>query len=369
MKNINPKLKILITFIFLLFSIFGLAKSSEAATYTCGTDGIDNSCTSVIMANLINSAVDGDTIRIASGTHNWGSAVLINKRITIDGGGTCSNCGTVAQPTGSWPAQINTNGANGIFQIEVQTPGIGRVTIKGIRFYGALPVSSYGLYSPYTSYSFINELPRNIADFYLGNDHFQDRGSADNYMVMSVRTMSQAATGLISNCYFDSDTANGKHIYVTRATYAEDQESPCKAPGQTSWSKPIVWGSGTDWLFVEDCSFYRPTIQVSPDFGMAFDSQAGGKIVFRHNYCYNDWIESHILSYGGWATSGVALEVYNNTTVWTKTDWQAWLYHRSGALLYYNNNVSGNYQNVIKLSGSGRMESVNLGNWGQVMVH
>ncbi len=321
------------------------------SSYVCGTDSVDNSCTSAIMQTLINQAVDGDTIRIATGTHNWGSVVLINKRITINGGGTCSNCGRVAQPTGTWPTRINTNGANGIFQIEVQTSGTGTVAIKGIRFYGALPISGYGLYPPYNDDAFITELPRNIANFNLNNNYFQSRGTPDDYMVVVVKTMSVETTGVISNCYFDSDTENGKHIYVTRSTYAEAQETPCKAAGQTSWTKDITFGSSTDWLFIEDCSFHRPDALVSPNFGMSFDSQSGGKIVFRHNYCYNDWVESHVISYGGYASSGVALEIYDNTAVWAKTEsWQAWHYQRSGALFFYNNNVSGNYQNAVKLS-------------------
>src|SRR5688500_1043432 len=98
----------------LLFSLIllgsSLPVSTWAATYTCGTNGVPNSCTPSGMQALIILASNGDTINIATGTHAWTAqptGVMLNKRITISGGGTYAVNPSHAD-TGTWPVQLNT---------------------------------------------------------------------------------------------------------------------------------------------------------------------------------------------------------------------------------------------------------------------
>ena len=64
-----------------LFILVLWGAQAHGAVYTCGTDGVNNSCTPSGLSSLINSASDGDTIFIATGTHSWNSVVSVTKKI------------------------------------------------------------------------------------------------------------------------------------------------------------------------------------------------------------------------------------------------------------------------------------------------
>ena len=109
--------KLLLCSLILLGS--SLPVSTLAATFTCGTNGVPNSCTPSGMQTLINSASNGDTINIATGTHTWSGAgigVLLSKRLTISGGGTYAVNASHAD-TGTWPVQLNTGTATALASV------------------------------------------------------------------------------------------------------------------------------------------------------------------------------------------------------------------------------------------------------------
>ena len=92
------------------FMLFMLNSQAQAAVYTCGTNGVNNSCSPAGLSSLVNNATHGDTINIAPGTHSWNTSVTLDKRLTISGGGACPDCGD-EDPSGSWswPTTLTTN--------------------------------------------------------------------------------------------------------------------------------------------------------------------------------------------------------------------------------------------------------------------
>lgn len=349
----------IVIYIFLLFGVF--ISVADAATYYCGTVG-GNDCDSTEMTSLISGASDGDSIIIRAGTHTWTSEVTVNKRITISGEGTCNGCGT-ATPSGTWPAQITLSGTNrGIF-VKVTSAGSGFVNIGGIYFSGNLGTGTYMWTDTYRT-GFVMESTANIADLRVHDCKFENT-STSGYMTITTLTRSRFTTVLFDHNYWNSTGTAGKDIYMVRTDTEESNSSPNSYVGIRSAGTPFDWGEGSGWVFAEDNTFYRPA-GTSPDtsqYGMAFDSQSGGKIVFRHNYCTNNWIENHIPSTGGWSWASVAAEVYDNTFIWTYAPerYQTAFYLRSGTALIYNNHFEG-FQTAIKFTGSGRGPSP--GQWG-----
>ena len=90
MKNINLKFKILITFTFFFFGIFGLEKSSEAADVTAA------SCSAADIQTAINNCVStgGGTVHIPSCNQTWASTdrvcVASNAELHLKGAGVDS---------------------------------------------------------------------------------------------------------------------------------------------------------------------------------------------------------------------------------------------------------------------------------------
>ena len=56
--------------------VLSITTSIHAAEYTCGTNGVDNSCTSATLNSIISSASDGDTIYIAQATHDLSTPLV-----------------------------------------------------------------------------------------------------------------------------------------------------------------------------------------------------------------------------------------------------------------------------------------------------
>ncbi len=314
------------------------------------------------LQTVINNASDGDTIQILIDC-TLTTPITINKRITVSGGGTYT-VDANHNDIGNYPVRLNISGS-GRFVINITTPGTERVTINGIHFDGDPGVGSTNCYISNAT-GFIIEHNENIADFHIHDNKFHNTGLT-TYMNITMTTRSTFSTGLISKCYFISDSLAGQDIFTMRVTTNESDKDP-QYCGTVSFGQDIIWGGGTNWLFVEDCTFIRPSGDPSPDkWGVAFDSVKGGRIIFRHNYCLNDWIETHMISGGGWNRGSTATEVYNNTFIWqySTNRYQCAYYHRSGTSLIHNNHFEG-YQVAVKYSGAGRLTSVNQGNYGTV---
>ena len=328
----------------------GWASIALAATYTCGTSGANNSCSPTGMTNLIATASNGDTIIIASGTHafNAGTPVVINKRISILGGGSCSGCGTNSS---SWSGsvQLNTGSVNA-FRIDVNTVASGIVRISGIHFSGA-PGFTYHWWDGDGSSlpsGFFMVFSSNRAEYRIDNNWF-DSTTAHNGGFLNT-------PGVVDHNIFESDQIEGHMLFV--------QDYRTDGDGSAAWAEPTVYGGGLNnrWVFIEANTFIRPIGGVIFESSVV-DTYAGGRYVFRYNYVRNGWILNHDKSGGGDTRSGVAFEVYNNTFNFeSSVTFQGAMYLRDGSMLYYNNNHVGFWQAFVKLWNR-RMDEAQ-GNWG-----
>ena len=331
----------------LLFSLIllgsSLPVSTLAATYTCGTNGVPNSCTPSGMQTLINSASNGDTINIATGTHAWTAqptGVMLNKRITISGGGTYA-VDANHNDVGTWPVQLNTGTATA-FKI---TAGVGPGTprIRGISFFGNPPFN-YN-FGDANAGLFINMSP-NTAFYRIDNNKFHSTGAHLGIYANS--------PGLIDHNYFQSDATDGHGIMV--------QNWGASGNGDEVWMAPVGFGTASTFVFIETNTFIRPNIQASFENSVV-DAYVGGKYVLRYNYIRNANVLNHDKSGGGWTRAGQSFEIYNNTFDYTiATSWFCAMFGRDGTFLYYNNDHKGFYQAWVKFWNRRMTEAE--GNWG-----
>src|SRR5439155_4890708 len=344
----------------LLFSLIllgsSLPVSTLAATYTCGTNGVPNSCTPSGMQTLINSASNGYTINIATGTHTWSGAgigVLLSKRLTISGGGTYAVNASHAD-TGTWPVQLNTGTATAL-KITA-TAGSGNPRITGISFVGNPPFN-YNFVDGNAGL-FINMsggLESNIAFYRIDNNKFHAGVSTSSGGAGSNCGIYANAPGLIDHNYFLTDTLEGKCIMV--------QNWGASGNGDEVWAAPVGFGAASTFVFIEDNTFLRANGTIQFENSIA-DAYVGGKYVLRHNYIRNGNIVNHAQSGGGWTRGGQALEVYNNefNYVAGQALFTAFFNQGIGTFLYYNNSHTGSWQSYVKLWN--RRSTDSLGNWG-----
>src|SRR2546430_3012077 len=152
----------------LLFSLIllgsSLPVSTLAATYTCGTNGVPNSCTPSGMQTLINSASNEDTINIATGTHAWTAqptGVMLNKRITISGGGTYA-VDANHNDVGTWPVQLNTRSEEHTSELQSQSNIVCRLLLDKKHTSQGRPQPGEALWSRHTAP--LSSSPCHLAD-------------------------------------------------------------------------------------------------------------------------------------------------------------------------------------------------------------
>lgn len=323
--------------IIFVFSFVGIADSAE---YFCGTNRVDNSCTKAELSNLINLASDGDTIIIAHATHNWtsGVPVLVNKAVTISGGGSYAVNGWT--DTGSWPTQLNTGSGNIAFRINCSSGGNNVVRITGIHFYGHGPFE-YSCYSGTALGGTINILTANATRFRIDNCKFHDPSPGDS---ASITIASSHAYGLIDHVYFYYEYASlGHMIYIVRCgdslAWGENM-----GEGDDSFTDPVDFGT-EHFVFIEDSILF--TAQASEDQPKnPVDGQGGGRWVLRHSKVRNGHITKHGTESGAPIRGSYASEVYNNTFLFDGNLHTAF-YDRGGPTLAYNNTASG-FQTFVR---------------------
>jgi hypothetical protein len=113
----------------LLIALFMSVDSRAATTWTCGTNGVNNSCTVAGITSLIAGASAGDTIQIASGTHSWTSAPIINKGLTIKGSTSCTRDASTYEVNCTDGTTINSTSS--FFYIQANNIKITNLTLIG----------------------------------------------------------------------------------------------------------------------------------------------------------------------------------------------------------------------------------------------
>jgi hypothetical protein len=344
---------LLVVVIFLVVFFVG---GIDAATYTCGTNGVDNSCTPAGLQAIIDDSntVDGDIINIATGTHSWSSSVTVNKKITVSGGGSCPDCGCswtgsavscTSNPlsTASFPTTLNI-GTNGAFTISVSASSSSAtdiVRITGIYFTGTGPTADYSCSSGHV----FMEGSSNNADWRIDNHRALLTGD-----VGFIRSGSLDGEGLIDHIYYDNTASSA---FVRKLLFSTGCENP-----HADWTEETQWGS-EKFTYVENSHIlFSSACAPNPPAAQPFDQEFGGRAVFRYNYITGGQAGNHGTESGcGSAPScygrgGVAFELYRNHMYWDTSGGcgknHAGVNWRGGSGYIYENNFE-NYQNAIRI--------------------
>src|SRR3972149_12010373 len=243
MKTITAKRIIFPMIIF--FVVFGWANSSQAATFSC--NGSQSDCQAKITA-----ASDGDTITIPSGSFNWGNSYIswTDKNINVIGAGIDQ---TII--TSTYLAFNVTDETKASFRISGMTfngnPSLGAF-IKISSRYQTTAQAVYGWRVDHIKFT---QTVANTSLYILGVNW-----------------------GLIDHCDFENSASGSyelMHISIDTSYY--NAESPYKS--SYDWSLPIDWGTEKA-VYIEDNVFNAPNVSGN---GHPYDTQTGGRVVFRYN--------------------------------------------------------------------------------------
>lgn len=245
-----------------------------------GNDILAASCSQRDVQAAIDSAADGDTVRVPAGVCTWTETVSIsNRMITLKGAG--------AGPSGTVVAYGGTG--HSLIAIAAATAS-GTIDVSGFRFVGGDRNYWGGTAIRFSGPAGWGAL-RIHDNVFDGNRQWSIRGSA-------------ATSGLA-----DHNTFQG----VAHGFYLEGR-------GDADWLTPLTLGSA-DFFFVEDNLF---DFEDSPGGvgAVAGDHSNGGRVVYRRNTIRNAFLETHDRARNG-APSANAWEIYENTFVADSRKWKA----------------------------------------------
>lgn len=270
------------------------------------------------VSSAISRAADGDTVMIPPGTAIWNSTLRITKNISLIGGGVGQTVITDEIPR-------NGSGNIALFQLFPSSHTV-LCRVSGFTFKG----SSNPIYQVQDTgsqatvrISCVSSVPNVRIDHCYFNDLY-----ARNVQFYG------SVMGVVDHCTFDkTETHWGGCIDVQHNTW-----KGVGAWGDNSWADDTNFGT-RQAVFIEDCSF--------TNFSAAtcLDSEAGGRMVFRHNTVNHCNIGNHGTETSGRARGGRTFEIYNNTFNSPFGNSQSheescWMvYIRSGAALVFNNTI------------------------------
>jgi hypothetical protein len=249
-----------------------------------------------------NSAHDGDTITLPSGTFTWPGGAVFSKAITLQGTGATiiRDASTTAASTIRWDLPVGR--ASRLTGIEI-TDG-GRTVNPGAQ--GVLQIQ--GSNAPDTTFRW---------------DHCRWNDPAG---VASLDTV----VGVIDHVdfVFGPRANNALFLWDTRWNGGSN--------GDGSWAAPTGFGS-SQWLFIEDCTVNNTL----PGFLLSFtDGYGGARFIVRHCTLNNAGVHNHGTESTGRIRGTRAMEIYNNT--YTGTNLSSVVGgSRSGTVLFHDNNITG----------------------------
>ena len=340
MKNLKHISVIVLFLIFAATAVCGGGGGSSIIhpepDATCGTDGINNSCTPSGLAALISAANDGDVIGIATGVHTWNSPVTVNKPVMITGWGSCPDCGSEdPSRTWSWPTRIINNG-NAAFIVNA-ADAADFIRISGLYIDGDPPAHSYNS-GANTANIVLHTDNRSL--YRLANLRFNHSGNEEQ---SAIRTNALAGFGVSDHIFYSASGQAFNSRFIHNTGYGGDD-------GDSDWAVETQWGSD-QFHYVEDSTFLYPTYS-SPNIPAGInDQQGGGRGVFRYCYIANANAGNHGTESGWPQRSGVAQEFYNNTFYGGDPGDRifAALLLRGGSV-YFHNNTIRNFQEMARLA-------------------
>jgi hypothetical protein len=261
-----------------------------------GTPEAGGSCYQAIanqndIANAINAASEGDTIRISAGTAIFSSTIVVTKSLHIIGAGIgATTIQDNSIPDGTW-----------------HLTGSGLVRLSGFTLTG-----NVGSWNGGVRIKGDNKRIDNIRFNQTGGRH-------------PVSAWGNLSNVVIDHCIFEAG-GRGINIY-----------------GSSSyWSNPSQYAPGTLFgIYIEDCIFNKGGVEV-------VDLNSGGAYVVRHSTINNGGnLAVHGADSG--KRSGGYIEVYNNNFINSGENKDMCVIFRGGSAIIYNNSISGSYNSAFKV--------------------
>jgi hypothetical protein len=277
-----------------------------------GATIVASGCSAALVQSAINSAQNGDIVKVPAGSASWSSMVTTGKSITLQGAGI-----GLTNITNNLDVKTSC--------ISVSAPAGGLIVVSGFTF-STTPSAQGGIISISSPGS---------GQFRLTNCRINIAPSSPTVSYRGI-AIQGAVYGVIDHCYFYNPSNAGQGISFLRdGNYTLTHCPP--------WFTPQVYG-GINVACVEDCTFDFPG---GPGDG-AFDAYDGSIFVFRYNTVKNTNI--------GWHGADSAVhaprlwEVYNNTITNTGAHIYTVIRARGGTGVVWNNTVTGLYDNFFILS-------------------
>ncbi len=297
--------------------------------------------------SAIASAHDGDTVMVPAGEASWTSPLVITKGITLQGATSIegpSRSPAVTDRTvvlDDLPRQSHSRpGPKQQQGLSQKRTAFADATLFRGQGPGAKPIPAVALVQlgpnqcfRLTGFTFRYGSVTGIVDKALlcikGTcpsvrvDHCRFDQLYDNPFVMTHGQI----YGVVDHCVFDE-----RPRALTFQVYHDGWGGHTHGDG--SWADSAYFGS-EKFLFIEDNTFRNANGYRSN----GIDSYAGGRYVTRHNYLVDTPIGGHGTESTGRFRGVRAIEVYNNTCVWSLVDPRGQL--RSGTMLEFNNIWTG----------------------------
>lgn len=287
---------IYLRFIALVFCSLFLFLNTEG---NCATIAAKSLSSSDVQA-AINSAGEGDTVTVPSGSASWSSTVSINnKAVSVIGAGmdstiiTCNNINA-----------FNVNGAVGKF-----------FRIGGMTFKGSPGGNGYS--------SFIINIMGTSRAWRIDHIHFDSTSGGFGMVGVDGYTY-----GVIDNCLVTG--AQPQHWFVRPfdSAYAAPYDS-----GSYAWKRPLSLGTENAVYIESNTIKYDTFAQGSTN--PVWDARSGARYVVRYNNIRNGFAGHHGAE-AHHARGTFSWEIYNNTFEYDSLIWVP-LNLRGGAGVIHNN--------------------------------
>ncbi len=305
-------------FIFVPLALFSLlCQRTNAETITAA------SCSQEAVQAAVDSAQNGDTVRIPACSDTWTSPVRwTNKNIAVIGAGIDkTDIATGGGQSAEAFSITMTTGSDGYSS--AGTP-VKKVSwrLSGMTISGTTGADNPVVYTTSTGYD------HPVQGWRIDHIKFDFPSTAPNDIaVLGI------SWGLIDHCQFLGKGIIGIEI---RAYYDNEYRAGGQPYlGNTTWAMPLHLGSD-EAVYVEDCTFNYNGVSSAVDIGM------GGGCVFRHNDVTGTAFFAHGTESGLLGRGGKKFEIYDNTFKYNgdPTDYPVFLAETSTGVIF-NNTISG----------------------------
>ena len=313
-----------------------MPSSARAATLSAG------SCSQTDVQNAINSAVDGDTVKVPAGSCTWSGLSINNKNITLQGAG--SGCDSTLKASGHPPSACTgtatniTSSDSGAIRVINDTK---QFRITGFRFNKNTYNGNHTI-TVTKNNAYLNN--KNAVPWRVDNSYFN--GNSGHISINGARNF-----GLSDhNIYY---VPGGAQIFLFWGRGTNEQDGTTNLAilsGQEAHKDPLSLGT-QDAFYVEDSEFFTNVWQGSQN---VIDGTAGQRVVFRHNVATGQMIENHGAC-SGRARGTMSWEIYENDIYpwnWNGSSGIQWagIRLRGGTGVAFNNRFYGQWD-----SGAGEI--------------